>query len=259
MNFLPLHVGLALALACGLANGQTVIDQNRALAGSITPGDAPGFPIRLSLPGSYKLTGNLVVGTLNTNAIELAADGITLDLNGYTISGPISCTGGSVSAVNCSASSGLGRGITNIAPGVGESEGAVVRNGTVRGFFDSGIGLGAYSRIENVTAARNARSGLRAGLGSVIVNSVTSYNGGVGIYAIGSVVTGSTSNGNGDDGFTLSAGSVVSGSVSRGNAGAGVRSDSHSGVGTSVLSGNTQGPFMGAGSLGTNRCNGVAC
>ena len=40
-------------------DGVTLIDQNKALAGSVTPGDTPGFPVTISQPGSYRLSGNL--------------------------------------------------------------------------------------------------------------------------------------------------------------------------------------------------------
>jgi len=40
---------------------QTLIDQSAALAGGITPSDAPGFPITIDTPGSYRLVGNLDV------------------------------------------------------------------------------------------------------------------------------------------------------------------------------------------------------
>lgn len=30
-----------------------------ALAGDVTPGDTPGYPVTLSLPGKYKLGGNI--------------------------------------------------------------------------------------------------------------------------------------------------------------------------------------------------------
>jgi hypothetical protein len=38
-----------------------LINQAAAKAGGITPGDDPGFPATLSLPGRHKLTGNLKV------------------------------------------------------------------------------------------------------------------------------------------------------------------------------------------------------
>jgi hypothetical protein len=42
-----------------------------------------GFPYRITQPGSYKLTGNLSV--LNQSAILIAANHVSIDLNGYTI------------------------------------------------------------------------------------------------------------------------------------------------------------------------------
>jgi hypothetical protein len=44
-----------------------LIDQNRALAGNVTPGDNPGFPVTLSLPGSYRLSGNLTAPALDND------------------------------------------------------------------------------------------------------------------------------------------------------------------------------------------------
>ena len=35
-------------------DGVILIDQNKALAGNVTPGDTPGFPVTISLPGSYR-------------------------------------------------------------------------------------------------------------------------------------------------------------------------------------------------------------
>ena len=39
------------------ADGVVEIDQAAAIAGGITPGDDPGFPITLDSPGSDRLTG----------------------------------------------------------------------------------------------------------------------------------------------------------------------------------------------------------
>src|SRR5262245_37418853 len=75
------------------ADGAVRIDQNRALAGFVTSGDGPGFPVTLSQPGSYRLSGNLIVPDVNTTAIEITADGVTLDLGGFSIIGPVTCPG----------------------------------------------------------------------------------------------------------------------------------------------------------------------
>jgi hypothetical protein len=70
-------------------NGAVLIDQPHALAGNITPGDAPGFPVTISEPGNYRLTGNLTVPDANTTAIDIKADDVTLDLKGFGIIGPV--------------------------------------------------------------------------------------------------------------------------------------------------------------------------
>jgi hypothetical protein len=115
--------------AGGPARAQATIDQNKALAGSLSPGDLPGFPITLSVPGSYKLTSNLVVPA-GLNGIEITSDNVTLDLNGFRIAGSGSCTRDQVSyVVNCNAQSKYG--IVVLAGGVT----GTVRNGSVQGFI----------------------------------------------------------------------------------------------------------------------------
>src|SRR4030088_445528 len=81
-------------------DGVILIDQNRALAGNVTPGDAPGFPVTISLPGSYRLSGNLTVPDANTTAIDVTTDNVTIDLNGFSIIGPTVCSGEPVTACN---------------------------------------------------------------------------------------------------------------------------------------------------------------
>ena len=68
-------------------DGVILIDQNKALAGNVTPGDGAGYPVILSLPGSYRLSGNLTV-PISATGIQIAADGVSLDLNGFSITGP---------------------------------------------------------------------------------------------------------------------------------------------------------------------------
>ena len=87
----PLMLAFMLAGLSGslfAVDGVVLIDQNRALAGGVTPGDFPGFPISITQPGSYRLSGNLTVGANVTSAIEISANNVTLDLNGFQITGP---------------------------------------------------------------------------------------------------------------------------------------------------------------------------
>jgi hypothetical protein len=103
-------------------DGVILIDQNRALAGNVTPGDAPGYPVTIAQPGSYRLSGKLTAPA-DVHGIVIAASGVTLDLNGFSIEGPPqNCQGGGFCApLNAILVSGPRQGIT-------------VRNGTTLGF-----------------------------------------------------------------------------------------------------------------------------
>ena len=84
---------LAFASLPALAvDGVILIDQNKALAGNVTPGDAAGFPVTLSRPGSYRLSGNLTAPA-GVHGFVIASPGVTLDLNGFAIRGPGDCSG----------------------------------------------------------------------------------------------------------------------------------------------------------------------
>jgi hypothetical protein len=105
---------------------------------------APSFPIVISQPGSYKLAGNLNVPA-GVNGIEIAADNVTLDLNGFTVSGPGSCTYGD--SVQCTE--------TGDTKGIFDStclRELTVRNGTVRGFR---YGIRAGGRMSDLTLMHN--------------------------------------------------------------------------------------------------------
>ncbi len=192
------------------ADGVVLIDQARANGGHVTPGDTPGFPVTISRPGSYQLTSNLTVARANTTCIEITSDNVTLDLNGFTISGPTVCTAGPNNSVTCNPS---GNGIGVNAP----SEGNVtVINGVVTGMGLDGINLaGPGARVENIQAYSNGGYGIRTTSGS---NNTSSNNGGVGIL----ITTGSnnTAAGNGGDGIDSLG--TANNSVSNNNGGVGI-------------------------------------
>ena len=66
------------------ADGQVVITHAKALNGNVVPGDAAGYPVTLSQAGSYVLGGNLAPGP---DAIEVTTSDVSIDLNGFKISG----------------------------------------------------------------------------------------------------------------------------------------------------------------------------
>jgi hypothetical protein len=129
-------------------DGTILIDQNRALAGNVTPGDAPGFPVTITRAGSYRLSGNLDVPA-NAIGISVTADRVSLDLNGFTIR--MADAGGSVGFGVASANA-------NVA----------LANGFVTGFSSGVALLGTGARVESVSAVDNEGFGIVVGPGAVV-------------------------------------------------------------------------------------------
>lgn len=188
----------AAAVPAWAVDGVILIDQNKAIAGSVTPGDAPGFPVSINQPGSYKLTGNLAVPNANTTAIEINASHVTLDLNGFAILGPTDCSGN----LNPCANAGSGHGITtfhgdNITPAFN----ITIRNGTIQGMGAAGIFLRGDSHLVEYMHVRSNGSG---GIsirdsddhgGSIVQHSNAERNGGnltSGIFVARGLVTHNT-------------------------------------------------------------------
>ncbi len=242
-----------LAIAAGSsAQAQATIDQNRALAGGVTPGDAPGFPITLSVPGSYKLTGNLVVPA-NLSGVVITATGVTLDLNGFSISGPGTCTRDTNTAVvTCVGLNAATKGVTF------NSDGNTLRNGIVRGFND-GVSLSGADQIENMLVEQNTSTGVivTSSRGAhALVRSVRSQlNGGDGFNLSDSMVQGSTAGSNGRHGFIV-VNTVLLDSVSMSNHNIGfynfTGASSAMPIGRSVGNFNKGGNFVAPRSLGGN-------
>ena len=86
---LYLCVGTVL-LCCALTpsalavDGIVLIDQAKAMAGNATPGDAPGFPVSITISGNYRMSSNLTVPNANTSAIVITANNVTIDMNGFS-------------------------------------------------------------------------------------------------------------------------------------------------------------------------------
>ena len=160
---------VALTLTVQAADG--VIEINQAIVEA-----NGGFPYVISEPGSYKLTGNLTVPDENTTAIEVQADNVTVDLNGFAIIGPVQCTAENGS-VSCSAQ-GTGIGV--------QAQifvfATVVRNGSVRGMGSAGVSIQS-GRVEGVRALQNGGNGIRFGRG-IVRGCLAQSNGTTGISGI---------------------------------------------------------------------------
>jgi hypothetical protein len=181
---------LAFAIGASFGNAQAqtakgdgviTIDQAKALAGGVAPGDAAGFPVTLSQPGSYKLTGNLTVPDADTTAIEIVGASVTLDLNGFSIIGPSVCNNAG-QYTQCSPT-GTGAGVLITSPASYSRLGVAVFNGTIRGMGKIGIESASQvggARFEQLQIVGNGLQGVLLH-GSVLRNSVVTKNGGTGV------------------------------------------------------------------------------
>jgi len=268
-------LAVAVSSSAFAVDGVIEINQARALAGGVTAGDGAGFPVLIDASGSYRLTGNLTVDE-NTTAIEVgsAALEVDIDLNGFAILGPATCT--APPAVTCSPS-GSGFGIHK-SSGSGRLR---VAGGAVRGMGSEGISLASTGTIlvveavevthnstgidtvgacilDHVMATRNHAYGVACNVSSTVRHSTVSYNGGTGLYGgPGSVIEDNQVVSN-DTGIAVSAGSWVFNNVVRSNTSYGLALISGGGYGGNVLTGNHGGDAMtqvsGGTQVGTNLC-----
>ena len=149
-------VTLAAASPIRAVDGVIEINQASAEAGSIVPGDAPGFPVTINGAGprSFRLTSDLVIPDENTSGITLGRQYVEIDLNGFTIQGPVTCfwDGGVTLPVTCSAS---GTGV-----GVDMSVYSRLHSGQIIGMGSHGIDTGSRGTITDVTVQMCAGDGI---------------------------------------------------------------------------------------------------
>ena len=217
-RFVYLLTLAALTNALHAVDGVILIDQARAMAGNVTPGDTPGFPILITVPGSYRLSANLTIPDRFTNGIQITADNVTIDLNGFSIIGPTVCT---PNPTNCGGSGGgVGIHSGDFNTGTIHARNIRVYNGTVRGMGFHGVRLmGDTSLVENVFTYSNGGPGIVVGGGSVI-NSFAVLNGGTGIIAAQSY--NSVADRNASTGISIRQSGIAIGNRSTFNGGAGL-------------------------------------
>ena len=186
---------LALIPFCAFAvDGQMLINQSTVMA-------AGGFPYRITQPGSYKLSGNLVVTTA-ADGIDINSDDVSLDLNGFMISCTSSACNGLDAAVSRAFTGVVSFGFADIT----------VKNGSVRGFgngvylFGSGL-VSDLSATANVPPSTVHGAGITvfgdsaSGMGFVVTRCAANSNQN-GISSDNSVVTDSIANSNTSRGLT---------------------------------------------------------
>jgi parallel beta-helix repeat protein len=195
--------------------------------GTLTPPGAPGptmktleqveprtpissLPYTISEPGSYYLTTNLT-GGFRQDGITVNADDVTIDLNGFTL------TGWGVAA---------GHGIYQASTrrNLRVHNGKVVQWGGGEGVYASG----KNNQLDHIQAATN-RQGIHAGTGSTISDCSAYKNTGDGIVGgTGSTISGCTVRQNTLNGIYAGAGSTISGCTAYKNTGHGINAESGS-------------------------------
>ena len=184
---------------------------------------AGGFPFEISESGSYKLTGNLEVDDADTTAIWVRASYVTVDLNGFSITGPVLCDAdgscperGDGAGVWAGAAL-LGDDDVISPPGENQNQapipvGVEVRNGVVSGMGHTGVGRIRDGRVEAVRAISNGRNGISV-RGGLVKGCVASRNGVNGIFGTNALIESNTVIRNFGNGILADLGAVVGNNV----------------------------------------------
>jgi parallel beta-helix repeat protein len=185
------------------------------------------LPYTITAPGFYYLTKNL---SHNGTAITVNADNVTIDLMGFSLSGP-----------------GSG---TNYGIDMNDSSNVEIRNGTIRNFGTYGIyadsstvgnhriinvrvvgnqggGIRLYlvhaNLVKDCTVSDNGGDGISAGYENTVTGNVVYNNVGQGIHTDwGALVTGNNVYGNTYGGISVSSCSMVRGNTVFDNGGNGI-------------------------------------
>jgi len=157
------------------APGALEINAHCAVSTGCFAGDAAGYPVTISQPGSYVLTSNLVLPDTNTTGILVANDGVVIDLKMFSIVG-VGCFGQNS---DCTPASGTGHGID--VDDIVNRRLLEVRNGSIVGMGLNGIRLGHHSKVSDVRARWNRLNGIGGQSGNLVEDSQLHQNGADGV------------------------------------------------------------------------------
>lgn len=212
------------------STGKTLseIEPRIAINQTNTPGNA-NSTFRITQPGSYYLTGN-IMGTNGLYGIEIAASGVTLDLNGFELMG----TGG------------FNNGFDGVRVSAGGLRNIALVNGSVRNWTGAGVNLANASncRVDCVLASGNNYAGIITGRSGTVSNCSSYNNGDQGIVTGGgcavlncsacqnishgiltdfnSTITGCVAYGNSSGGISAASGSTISNCAAVSNSSIGI-------------------------------------
>ena len=170
--------GFVLISASALASDGTIEINQLCVNTGCFDGDTAGFPVQITSPGSYRLTSDLDVRSLsspqNRDAIAISSNNVSLDLNGFSLIGPVSCSG---ATPTCSP---LGSGIGIV--GTTLIRNITIENGAIVGFGEDGINInGSPILIRDMQINNNSDAGIVAISGGRFLDNDISGNGGIGI------------------------------------------------------------------------------
>jgi hypothetical protein len=209
---------LLWASSAAAVDGVIEINQAKADAGAVNGSlvsDPAGFPVVITQPGSYRLTGNLTVPDSNTTAIEVGSGYVDIDLNGFAILGPNVCA----SVETPCTANGSGLGIHAPSPSTVDVR---VHDGTVRGMGASGVALQAFAQVSRVNAQWNGGAGIFVADDSIVTANRVVLNGGAGILTFSrSAVLDNVVASNGQNGITTREFSHIARNIVTGNGAAG--------------------------------------
>jgi hypothetical protein len=267
-------------------DGVIEINQARALAGGVTAGDTAGYPVTISEAGSYRLTGNLSVGS-SAHGIHITAADVSVDLNGFRMygSGGSSNRGFHIEADNVELRNGtisefgsalyvspIGtplrptfglrlihlKAVNNNSAGfdAGQADGAQVLNCHVSYNGGVGISVGPHSLITGNTSMENSGVGISSDT-SLIKNNTVEQNGSFGIYCYDTcTIIGNLSRSNTGAGIMAYQSSVILDNAVRSNTGYGLDLGPTTGYARNSINDNTGGTVDDGIQVGTNICDG---
>jgi hypothetical protein len=189
----------------GTAKPLAEIEPRTAINATNTPGNASALFV-ISQPGSYYLTGN-ITGVSGRGGILITASNVTIDLNGFALSG----VSGSTTGISIT----------------GFSIGLRICNGRVSDWGGAGIDLITSSEglIDHVTSSVNGGTAIRSGIFTVIRDCAVTTNTGAGIVALdGCVVEGCSVGNISGLGISMGNGVTVRGCAVQSCSGGGIRS-----------------------------------
>ena len=171
---------------------------SKPVGARFTPGDAEASFV-IAAPGRYHLTEN-VFGGVGFDAISIEADGVILDLNGFSLQ----------------SFGGSGDGVTDNGT---TRQRVQIRNGEIVG-FSTGIQLDSsfYCVVEGVVARACSDDGVRAGEQAIVRDSHAVSNTSTGLTTgDSSFLEANFAVGNGSGGILTGQGSIARGNVLRAN------------------------------------------